>query len=269
MDTGLPLERLRRDLSLAEAEENPEPCARLALVHSAVGVLVDFFGSPFDEPYFKLCRNLVLPSVAPCLASLSLRSPDEGANGTCNWDLSYLAESDATFPSLKHLSVRQNAPGDHNRVIIAADYDEAGSIAAVLRKAPALDTLVVPSAPDKSFFAPHGHPLRYLSVDAGYDTQAFIANLAASGGFPNLKSFEFGEFNETYLEDFSARCTPFTDYRRLFTSATFHPVRNFVWRNPVASAGEIAELRALRPRVGLQFKIVRFSSMYVDAPGAA
>ena len=70
-------------------------------------------------------------------------------------------------------------------------------------------------------------PLRLLSVDTGYDHQGFIANLARSACFPKLQSFEFGEYNETYIEDSAAHLTPVADYRELFTSRAFAPVKVF------------------------------------------
>jgi hypothetical protein len=100
-------------------------------------------------------------------------------------------------------------------------------------------------------------------VDSGYDTQNFIENLAASSSFPNLGRLEFGEYNETYMDDFASHCTPKEDYRRLFTSPAFGSVRFFRWRNPVFSREEIAELRALCPQKGLQFQVIRSSAEYL------
>jgi hypothetical protein len=201
------------------------------------------------------------PSV---IGSLFLRShSDLGINGTRNWDLWLLVHGDVVFPNLRSFSVEQSKPGDHNRVIVADNYDEAGVLGRLLCKAPALEKLTVPSAPDSSFFELKSHPLRYLNVDASYDTQGFIGNLAASSCFPNLTAFEFGEFNETYLDDFPASCTPFDDYRHLFVSEAFSRVKMFVWRNPVCSESEMMELRSLRSKGGLQIKIVQFSSRYL------
>jgi hypothetical protein len=229
------IEQLQRRLAdYVNQSQHPEFCAQLSVLAVGEWLYLDFYGSPFDEPYEDLCNTLILPEVAFKLGSLSFRSPtDEGANGT------------------------------RNCVIVAAVYEEAGVLGRLLRKAPSLDSLIVPSAPDVTFFELERHPLRFLSVDAGYDTQGFIGNLADSSCFPQLQRLEFGEFNETYLDDFPAGCTPFDDYRRLFTSAAFATVRAFVWRNPVCSDTEIAELRSLRPKSELQIQIVQFLSRYV------
>lgn len=259
------IEQLQRRLTDAVDPDRPPAFhARLSSLDVGDRLYLDFWGSPFDEPYDELCKTLILPDVAFRLGSLSLRSPaDEGANGTRNWDLARLVEAQISFPNLRSFSIEQYMPGDHNRVIVAADYDEAGVLGRLLYKAPSLEALVVPSAPDATFFALRNHPLRFLSVDAGYDTQDFIPNLADSSCFHRLETLEFGEFNETYLDDFPSGCTPFDDYRRLFTSKAFSVVRRFVWRNPVCSEAEIEELRSLRPKSDLQIEIVQFSSRCV------
>src|SRR6266545_1553238 len=130
-----PLEELRHKLSApAEGHLDPTLYARLSVVE-VVGLLhVDFFGSPFNEPYLELCRILSNAGVAERLASIVLRGPDEGANGTCNWDLSSLVEGDTTYSALKLLSIQQNGAADHNRMIVAADFDEAGVLGALLQR---------------------------------------------------------------------------------------------------------------------------------------
>ena len=264
MQDDHPLERLRSRLSAPEdGYLDPTLYARLSVVEYEGLLHVDFFGTPFDEPYADLCLILRRPDVAESVASIVLRCPDEGANGTCNWDLTDLVESDAAYTALRLLSVRQNAPGDHNRMIVAVDYDEAGILGRFMQKAPILDALITPSAPDASFFSLSDHPLRYLNVDAGYATQDFIGNLANSRSFPWLQGLEFGEYNETDSETFPKRCTAFSDYRRLFLSQAFATVRSFTWRNPTCSPGEIADLRALRPPRDLQLKIVRYTTDYI------
>ncbi len=259
------IEQLQRRLAaVTDPDCPPELRARLSVLEVGEWLYLDFFGSPFDESYDELCNTLILPDVASRLGSLSLRSPaDAGANGTRNWDLSSFVEAQISFPNLQSFSIEQNEPSAHNSVIVAADYDEAGVLGRLLHRAPSLESLVVPSAPDATFFEVVGHPLRFLSVDAGYNTQDFISNLADSSCFPRLQTLEFGEFNETYLEDFPSGCTPFAHYRRLFVSAAFATVQRLVWRNPVCSEAEIAELRSLRPKTELQIQIVQFSSRYV------
>ena len=259
------MEQLQRQFrEFADTRVNAEFHDHLSILEVAGQLHIDFCGSPFDEPFNYLCSSLARTEIASVIGSLSLRShSDLGVNGTRNWDLWMLVHGAVVFPNLRSFSVEQNNPDGQNRVIVGADYDESGVLGRLLRKSPALEKLTVPSAPDRSFFELKSHPLRFLNVDAGYDTQDFIGNLAASSCFPNLTTFEFGEFNETYLDDFQASCTPFDDYRRLFMSEAFSRVKMFVWRNPVCSESEMMKLRPLRSKGVLQIKIVQFSSRYL------
>lgn len=265
MKSNHPLLQFRDELSGPdEGYGDPGMYARLSIVEFGGLVHVDYCGSPFSSVYSRYLQILNTRAVAETLASIVLRSPDTGANGTCNWDLGELIRGDVEFPKLELFAVQQNSPGDHNRKILASMYEEEGILGTLLRKAPNLDALVAPSAPDASFFEVREHPLRHLNVDAGFDTQSFIANLASSSSFPGLRSLEWGEYNETYMDTFPQGCTPFADYCSLFGSPAFAQVNAFTLRNPVCTTDQIATLRNLRPRSsGLQFKIVRCSAEYV------
>lgn len=61
---------------------------------------VDFYGSPFSEGYGDLIDTLAQLEVASQIKSLKFRTPDEGANGTCNWDLEPMLSTDAVFTRL-------------------------------------------------------------------------------------------------------------------------------------------------------------------------
>lgn len=238
-------------------------CLKRVCVTAAVDQLhVEFYGTPFDEALQEVLTAIITPEVAAVLASLSFRGPDEGANGTRNWDLSLLGDCDVGFPQLRELSIEQTKPADHNRSIVAATFEEEGVLARILARAPALESLVTPSAPDASFFQVGERPLRFLSVDAGYDSQSFIRNLARSSCFSDLRCLEFGEYNEKYMENFADQCTPMADYQALFTSSAFKSVGRFVWRNPACPAAKIGELKAMRP--DLQLLVVRTSADYID-----
>src|SRR5258708_1748872 len=145
---------------------------------------LDFYGDPFGEPFCDLLATLTDVAVADSIVSVDLRGPDEGTNGTRNWDLSTITESGVFFPKLRHLSIEQTKPTDHNRSIVAQTYEEDGVLARILSKAPALEVLATPSAPNADFFQVGHRALEYLSVDAGYDHQHFIANLPLSTSFP-------------------------------------------------------------------------------------
>jgi hypothetical protein len=262
MDPNHPLLRLARELAAPTTPGESSSRPRLSIVSSGDLLHVDFYGSPSEEAFDTVCRALNKDDVAPALASVSFRCPDEGINGTCSFGLEAFVNGRSSFPALRSLSLQQNTPQTHNRIVIG-EFDEGGILGSLLKAAPALESLVAPSAPDRSFFELSNQPLRYLNVDSGYATQNFVANLAESSSFPNLEHLQFCEYNETYMDDFASHCTPKDDYRRLFTSRAFGSVQFFRWRNPVLSREEIAELRALCPQKGLQFQVIRCSAEYV------
>lgn len=246
---------------IADRNESGAPADfinRLAVALSDGAFDLDFYGDAFGESYIDLLETIARADVAPHIRSVILRGPDEGANGTQNWDLEPLLATGATFARLERFAVKQNKPGDHNRAIVGRDYDEDGVLGRLLAKAEALRELTVPSAPAANFFETGPRPVRFLSVDAGYATQSFIRNLAASSALRDLSSLEWGEYNETYMDDFRAHCTPLDEYRTLFASQAFRNVKRFVWRNPVCSSQDIAELRKLRS--DLQLLVVRTSA---------
>jgi hypothetical protein len=247
--------------SRATPDRDPSFLDRLCVTRVGGLAHVDFYGDPFGESFLDLLETLADNSVADSVASIDIRGPDEGSNGTRNWDLTAMAASRHAFPNLRRLLVEQTKPADHNRTIVAQTYDEDGVLARILAKAPALEVLVTPSAPNAGFFEVGPRAIEYLSVDTGDDHQGFIRNLARSSCFPMLRSFGFGEYNETYMEDFSSHLTPFADYRELFASQAFAPVKIFQWRNPACSPEEMAEINNLKK--GRQVLVVRWSAEYM------
>jgi hypothetical protein len=257
-----PLESLRdRIEAKAEPDFPPDSVERLTIVRCGDLHHVEFYGNPFDEAYSDLCKALSSRETAASVVSLTLRGPDEGANGTREWDLEPLIADDRNFPALHTFHIDLNKPGDHNRTIIGSNYDEGGVIARFASRCPRLASLTVPSAPSSDFFDLNLPDLRFLSVDAGYDPQGFIRNFGRSRGFPNLTCFEWGEYSEDYMDDWQTSCTPFPDYEALVVSSAFRTVNRFVFRQSTLSTQQIKALRSLRP--DFQFLLVRFSSEYV------
>jgi hypothetical protein len=156
--------------------------------------------------------------------------------------------------------VELGQPQHHHRTIIAADYNEDGVLGRLLGKCPVLESLTLPSAPAETFFRVGERPLRFLSVDAGYDHQEFIRNLARSTCFPDLRCLDFGEYHETFEADYQSRCTPLPHYDELFGSPVFASVKRFVWRNPPCTDDEVRRLRHRRP--DLQLLVVRTTTWY-------
>lgn len=231
-----------------------------------------FYGNGYDDfphtkvadfkensniPFCSFLEFICKQEHANCIVSLTFNGADEGANGTKNWDFSRIVNSDVLFPNLKQLSVQLSDLGDHNFNIIGQDYDEDGMIAKLLSKMPNLETLIVPSAPEKSFFDIENHPLRYLKVQAGYDNQRFIKNLAQSDNFRHLLSLDFTDFMDTSSAT-TENFVPFEDFKALFTSKTFSTVKHFVLRNSILIKEQLFELQRMNEEV--QF-------LYVDAKG--
>jgi hypothetical protein len=146
---------------------HPEFCEKLVFCSMGELLHVEYYGDSFGESYEDFLKLLCLPEVAGKLASLELRGPDEGANGTRNWDLTPLLESEVIFPRLRSIVVQPTLPEHHNQTIIASVYEEDGQIGRLLAKASSLQSLTVPSAPDVTFFGGSSWPLEYLRVESG------------------------------------------------------------------------------------------------------
>ena len=256
------LESLRQRIASYNEPEFPaDLLQRLTIFQSEELFDLDFFGDTFEEGCIDLMGVLAQSDVAPHIRSLILRCPDAGANRTRSWDLEPMLETEVSFSNLELFSIQLNQPGEHNCSIIGSDFEEDGVLSKLLKQSPNLVELTIPSAPDENFFEMGERPIQFLSVDAGYDTQGFISNLAKSSCFPDLSSLEWGEYTQTHLDDYLERCTSIENYRKLFGAKSFAKVSRFVWRNPVCSDQEIEELKKLRP--GLQLLVIRTSAYYI------
>lgn len=250
----------RQEVEATEGIYSVEFSAKL--YYAPVGDLYDFYfyGNGYDDyphipaaeleadsnlPFCSLLDFIARPEHACRIASLTFDGPDEGSNGTKNWDFTRLIHADVLFPNLKQWSVQQSDWGDHNFNIIGHGYEEDGMIARLLSRMPCLEALTVPSAPDRSFFNLPNHPLRYLKVQAGYDHQGFIRNLAASTSFPQLAVLDFTDCMDTNNAS-TADFVPFEDFKALFTSPAFSTVRHFTLRGSMLTRGQLLELQALR-----------------------
>ncbi len=226
-----------------------------------VGQFYDLFfygGGNSDSESFRMFLEFICKQEnADRIVSLKFGGPDEGANGTKNWDFEPVANSNVMFPNLKRFEVQLSDYADHNCSIIGKDYYEDGIIAKLLVKMPALESLSIPSAPDKSFFEIGSHPLQDLRLQVGYDNQNFIRNFAQSNNFQSLISLDYSDvmdFNNATKDCY----TSFEDFKMLFTSSAFSLVKRFVLRNSMLNKEQLIELQCLNKNI--QF-------MYVDAKG--
>ena len=262
IDTAQQLKLLRQRIAARNAsDEYIGDLQYVAITQTSNVFNLDFYGRCCDESYEDFLDTIARSDVAPLLRSIVIRGPDEGANGTRNWDIEPLLATGVTFTNLEKFSIQLNQPGDHNRIIIGSIDEEDGVLARLIEKTPRIQELTVPSAPSAAFFNIGKRPIRFLSVDSGYDTQDFIANLAKSSCFPDLQRLEWGEYQETYLEDYLDNCTQAADYQKLFKSNAFASVGFFLWRNPVCTSEDIRSLKALKPN--LQFLVVHYSDYFV------
>lgn len=226
------------------------------------GLHVEFFGNPWEEPFAWTLACLSDQRVADAIMSLSFTGPDEGANGTREWEFTALLDSDVRLPRLRSLSISPTEPADHNMSLVqraGSLMEEAGEIARFVSRAPYLSELVVPNAPDAAFFEvplPHLHSLR---IGGGSDTQRFIGNLAGSRNLPALGLLDFTESTELQFVWADAReidaVTPFEAYERLFASDAFDAMHTFRLRNSALDVAQLQTLQAMRPR--LSFMVIQ------------
>jgi hypothetical protein len=199
-----------------------------------------------------LLRLLASAEVAPRLRSFTYRTEAAlAANGTYSIIIDALFTDDRPLPRLSRFVLDQGH-GEHGYKILASArnggdgwYEEAGVLAHLLARAPALQELVTPSPPSGEFFEGASHPLLSLDVDSGFGHANFIRNLAGCSRFPELRRLVFTDFRQSYLDGWREQTTRFEDYVSLFGS-------------PVASRLESISLRELtlsRDQVGRLIKM--------------
>ena len=271
--------QLQKDIYNFETQEDPEDYFigySPKLYFFPVGDLYDiyFYGDGNEEdptvkavdfeyesnfPFYAVLDFLCNQENADKIVSLTFDGPDEGANGTKNWDFSRIIDSGVEFPNLKSLKIQLTNLGDHNQNIIdtgGGSMEEGGTVARLLAKMPALETLAIPSAPDKSFFEIGRHPLKRLIVQAGCDNQNFIGNFADSNNFYQLASLDFTDLIDVYdIPD--DNYVSFESFKKLFTSQAFSTVKHFKLRNSILTEEQLFELQKLS---NVQF-------LYINAKG--
>lgn len=199
--------------------------------------------------------------VAQKLKYINFDSPDEGANGTNNFDFSALIENKEIFPNLKDFSVRLTQLEDHNQTIVGETYEEDGQIAQLINKMPNLLSLKIPSAPNSNFFKLENHPLQHLIVQTGFDSQNFILNFSESSCFSKLRYFDFTDFQDNSIENWKDECVPFEHFVKLFNSKAFNSIHLIVLRNVNLTNEQITELKSLQKNIS--FKLIKTSSNYI------
>lgn len=239
---------------------------------------LSFYGNGYDddstikatefdyETNYAFCRFLdfiIEPQNAEKIISLHFGGSDEGANGTKSWMFDRVINSNTNFSNLKNFSIQLTDLGDHNQSIIDYDYsmEENGVISKLVSKMPNLECLIVPSAPDKSFFEIGKHPLSFLKIQAGYEHQNFIENLSESENFYQLSALDYTEVIDVFdkpIEEY----TTYESFKKLFKSKAFSNVRHFKLRGSILSQEQLFELQKIN---NVQFlNIVAKGGRYVS-----
>lgn len=245
------LEDIRKTIAESEDDYIDRLMVERLSYHEISGdLVVEYHGSRRDA-YVQLLECLSSPAISNRLLALSLTGPDEGANGTRNWDLEPLVPEGVGFPKLRRVEVQGTQIGDHNHSIVGSVYDEEGVIGRLVRSAPVIEELRVPSAPALNFFECGYRPIRRLSVDIGYAHQDFVQNFARHSKLSDLKVLEWGDFAVDSSTEYYEYITPWEQYVELFQSPAFRSVRRFIWRNPSRGHAEIQELKKHHPRLDL------------------
>lgn len=76
-----------------------------------------------------------------------------------------------------------------------------------------------------------------------------------------LTNLQFGEYNETYMNNYLDLTTPFDHYKKLFSSGILKNLRVFILENPVCSEEELLKIKTLLK--DCQFRVVRWSSEWI------
>ena len=205
----------------------------------------------YNYGFCALLDFLTNQEYADKIISLTFDSYDEGANGVNEWNFGRLTASDVIFPYLEEFKVRLTNLGDHN--ISAINYlEEDGTIAKLAMKMPKLKKLVVPAAPDSSFFEIAHNELQSMVVQAGTDSQNFLENLVESDRFPSLYSLDYAEplnqFDDLTDKDYTSKDT----FVKLFNSKAFsHKHFHFKLRNAILTKDQLFEIQ--KSNTNIQF----------------
>jgi hypothetical protein len=194
-------------------------------------------------PFFEILAD---PAVAGKVATLYLDgSPDSEANGTRQWDFGWLLAQDVTFPELKSLVMTYDPLNDDRLTIL----EDGGQLAGWLKKAPKLERLETPSAPNASFFKVEHEPLSSMRVYSGWYPEEFILNLSRLQK-PFIQHLDWSEVHPWNVRDYKKEVTPYEHFEALVTSPACPP--SLTLRNPELDEDQIKQLVRLHRETGKQ-----------------
>ncbi|MDY3560860.1 TIGR02996 domain-containing protein [Gemmata sp. JC673] len=186
------------------------------------------------------------PKVAPVLRRMSFSAYEDhpATNGTLAVSLWPLVTGGILFPYLESLQIEQS----QNTILSdrVGAYEEGGQAAGLLAACPRLLSLAAPSAPNADFLVGGTHPLEQLDVHAGYNTQRFIPNLAASKRFPQLRRLVYKDFCCEYMSPEPQMFTPLNEWKAFFRSPTCAAIAEIKLDGVVLSQSQVRELLDIR-----------------------
>jgi hypothetical protein len=194
-----------------------------------------------DDRRLPIYETLVVPEVAERVATLTFDGPDEGMNGTRDWDFNWLLAQEVNFPELETLVIQPSPMEAHNFTVLG--YEADGQLAAWLSKAPKLRHLTTPSAPNAEFFKVEHEMLSWMRVNAGYDAAKFILNLSHKLT-PMIATLDWSEVHNWHMDAWEEGATPYEHFEALFSSPGCPPT--ITLRNPNLSEEQIRKLVALQ-----------------------
>lgn len=177
---------------------------------------------PEEESWISQFFNLInIKEFAPLISSIEIKGPDKGTNGTRLFDLSELLnKTDVQFTNLKDFEIEQTSILHKNITLVTYDdyFEDNGAGGKILDKMPNLESLILPSAPDASFFERENHPLSNLVLQAGYEHQGFISRLSSAKCFPQLQYLEWtdGPGRPRFTS-----CVPYNHFKKLEHSPNY------------------------------------------------
>src|SRR3569833_865894 len=125
------------------ADGDPSAASENRIYSSVVnsGLCLRYDGVSYEEPFEIFLDLLAEQAIARNVISIEIAGPDEGANGTRNWDFTRRCGTNTSFPALKSFTVEPSPPNYHSQTIIAADYDEDGQTANLHARMHAIELL--------------------------------------------------------------------------------------------------------------------------------
>jgi uncharacterized protein (TIGR02996 family) len=214
-------------------------------IESHLGLLdVEYEGDLGAEgsPSHDLVRWLASREVAPVLRSVRL-APRRKPKETGDLDLHLMADAHVEYTNLAQFELTGVRVTDGKGA-------EHGVLAKLLRKAPKLLELTVPSAPNSEFCTGPAHgTLGSLTVQAGPDSQQFIAHLSRSFRFPKLRRFEYYDVGPADTGDWKTKGTTVEQFEALLKSPAMGLVEHITIHAPLVSDGDAKRLRGLRKGV--------------------